>query len=62
MEELTIGKEKEKTEEQTQAQKIRSRIKELKELEGIEKKLAKNASEKQKLLAKKQELEKKYNL
>ena len=49
-------------EEQTQAQKIRARIKELKELESIEKKLAKNASEKQKLLAKKQELEAKYNL
>ena len=46
--------------EQTQQQKIRQKIKELKELETIEKKIAKCESDKQKLITKKRELETKY--
>lgn len=48
--------------ELTQAQKIRAKIKELRELETIEKKIAKTKSDLQKLREKKQELEQKYNL
>lgn len=46
----------------TQQQIIRQKIKELKELESIEKKIAKCEADKQKLIAKKSELEKKYGL
>jgi hypothetical protein len=48
--------------ELTQTQKIRAKIKELKELETIELKIAKLKSDLQKLKDKKSELEQKYNL
>lgn len=41
---------------------IRQKIKELKELEAIEKKIAKLEADKHKLIAKRKELEIKYNL
>jgi|LFRM01.1.fsa_nt_gb hypothetical protein len=53
---------KEESKELTQAQKIRAKIKELRELETIEKKIAKTKSDLQKLKDKKFELEQKYNL
>lgn len=46
----------------TQQQIIRQKIKELKELETIEKKIAKCEADKQKLIAKKAELERKFGL
>lgn len=46
----------------TQQQIIRQKIKELKELESIEKKIAKCEADKQKLIVKKSELERKYGL
>ena len=58
----TEVKKEVKKEELTQAQKIRAKIKELQELETLEKKLAKNASERTRLLALKKELETKYGL
>lgn len=54
--------EKEVKQELTQAQKIRAKIKELRDLETIEKKIAKTKSDLQKLKDKKFELEQKYNL
>lgn len=56
------SEEKEVKQELTQAQKIRAKIKELRELEAIEKKIAKTKSDLQKLKDKKSELEQKYNL
>lgn len=52
----------EEPKELTQAQKIRAKIRELQELETLEKKLAKNASDRTRLLATKKELETKYGL
>lgn len=46
----------------TQQQIIRQKIKELKELESIEKKIAKLEADKHKLIAKKAELERKFGL
>lgn len=46
----------------TQQQIIRQKIKELKELETIEKKIAKLETDKQKLISKKAELERKFGL
>lgn len=48
--------------QQTQQQIIRQKIKELKELETIEKKIAKCEADKQKLIVKKAELERKFGL
>ena len=51
-----------KVEKLSQQQIIRQKIKELKELESIEKKIANCNAEKQKLIIKKSVLEKKYGL
>ena len=51
-----------KVEKLSQQQIIRQKIKELKELESIEKKIAKCNTDKQKLIIKKSVLEKKYGL
>ena len=52
----------EEKKELTQQQIIRQKIKELKELESIEKKISKLELDKQKLINKKKELEEKYGL
>jgi hypothetical protein len=52
----------EEKKELTQQQIIRQKIKELKELESIEKKISKLELDKQKLINKRKELEEKYGL